>query len=370
MSLIVNRSIFCGSVDVFDSQQSNKTINFLNKYVKPEQVRPIIDACEKLFGVPMQDPILVTGGRGTSTIILFKAGEKEYICRVTDATRPSFFIDPASEIHNMWAVNPLDVAPMLWHADLQTGIIIMDYVKSMRLTSEQLDDDEQSEKLYAQLALKTKELHGAPDFTKESTNIFTDLEKTVKMLQPERAPSLAFDVLKTIRSLESIMKQYEVSVPSHKDLHSNNVLFTGDTVYFIDWELGANCDRFVDLACLSIFYVFDSSKDDLLLEKYFLQPPTEKQKAQLFLMKQICLCFYGFRLLRRVTGVEKMDLSKETVDLNSLPKFKDFILECYNGCSKSFNKDELKLFPYMYFNEAMKNIQSAEYQNAVKILSE
>jgi hypothetical protein len=116
--------------------------------------------------------------------------------------------------------------------------------------------------------------------------------------------------------------------------------------------------------------VFDQSKDDILLKSYFSETPTPKQKAQLFLMKQICLCFYGFRLLRRVTGVEKIDLSKEPMDLASLPKYKDFILECYNGCSKSFTKEELKIFPFMYLNEAMKNIQSPEYQKAIDILNQ
>src|ERR1700733_103265 len=122
---------------------SKQTISFLKEYVKPEQIDPIMNACKELFDTHMKDPVLLTGGRGTSKIILFKAEDKEYICRVTDATRPSFFIDPASEIHNMWAVNPLDVAPRLHYSDLQSGIIIMDYVKSTRLTSEHLEDEKQ-----------------------------------------------------------------------------------------------------------------------------------------------------------------------------------------------------------------------------------
>lgn len=348
----------------------DKIVKFLAATVKQEQVKPIIAVCKQLFGTEMENPVLVTGGRGTSKIIHFTAREKPYICRVTDATRPAFFINPECEIHNMWAVNPLGVAPRLHHADHQSGVIIMDYVQPIRLTQEMLEDEEHTADLYQELAEKVRTLHGGPAFTKDPTNIFTDLESTVKVAELKRVPQLAVDVLETIRSLEPLLKKHEECVPSHKDLHSNNVLYDGKKIFFIDWELGANCDRFVDLACVSIFYIFDSTKDEDLLRSYFGREPTEKEKAQLFLMKQACLCFYGFRLLRRVTGLGKVDLSQEERDPSTLPKFRDFILENYNGCSKSFTTEELKLFPFMFLSEAKKNIDSPAFKEAITALSE
>jgi thiamine kinase-like enzyme len=343
---------------------------FLQYNVKPEQVSHITETCMRLFGAAMENPSLLMGGRGTSKIILFEANNSPYICRVTDATRPAFFIDPASEIHNMWAVNDLHVAPKLHHADLQSGVIIMDYIQPSRLTPELFEDEQQSANLYRELGNKTRQLHQGPHFTNVPTNIFTDLESTIKVANIGRAPSLALEVLENIRKLEPVLNRHQVCVPSHKDLHSNNVLYDGISIYFIDWELGANADRFIDLACLSIFYAFDEHQDEELLKNYFQETPTPKQKAQAYLMKQVCLGFYGFRLLRRVTGIGEMDLSNVQMPAASLPKFKDFILQKYNCCSDSFTTEELKIFPFMFLNEAMKNMQSEKYQKAITILTQ
>ncbi|MBS0655803.1 MAG: phosphotransferase [Verrucomicrobia bacterium] len=352
------------------SSNIEKTLQFLQEYVKPEQVTPIIETCRDVFGCVMQNPVLLVGGRGTSQIIKFEANNHPYICRVVDATRPSFFIDPESEIHNMWAVNNLDVAPKLHHADLQAGIIIMDYIQPTRLTTDTLDDEQQISHLYAELGKKAKLLHGGPSFTETATNVFDDLESTLQTAKIDRAPDVAREVLEHVRNLAPVLNRHEVCTPCHKDLHSNNILLTDKSAFFIDWELGANCNRFVDLACLSIFFVFDAKYDDLLLEHYFGEKPTEEQQAQLFLMKQVCLAFYGIRLLRRVTGIGGMDLSKEQVNPNSLPAFRDFILSKYNCCSESFTTEQLKVFPFMFLHEAKKNIDSARFSEAIRVLTQ
>jgi hypothetical protein len=181
-------------------------------------------------------------------------------------------------------------------------------------------------------------------------------------------PEIGHKVLAAIRPLETILQKHQTVVPCHKDLHSNNVLYDGKKVYFIDWELGTNCDPHLDLATASLFFIFDAVKEKTFLKQYFGGEPTPEQNAYFFLMKQVTFCFFGCRLLRAVCGIRKKDLSKDDIATKQLPTFRDFALENYNGCSKSFTTDELSIFPFMYLREAMNGINSPQFKQSIDVL--
>lgn len=355
------------------SVSNAKFKEFLAKHIKQEQVSPVIQACENLFGktVDVQDFSLVTGGRNTSKIIRFKALNKEYVCRATDSTRTGFYIDVPSEVRIVKIVDAANLTPKTLFNDSTSGIIIMDYVPSIRLTSQILADTQGTE-FYVDLAQRLRALHSGADFTDAPTNIFKDVEKTAKAGEASLMPPLALDTLQEILKLEPIFKKYQKNVPSHKDLTSNNILYDGKRTYFIDWEMAANCDAIFDLAVMSVFYIFDSKKEEAYLKSYFQADPTQQQKAYFYLMKQLAFAFWSFKHLRRVTvGANKMDLSKEDfMNMKTLPKFQDFMLETFNGCSKVFTYDDLKLASYMFLREAVNNMKSEEYTKAVELLTE
>jgi thiamine kinase-like enzyme len=291
---------------------------YVAQYVKPEQVEPILEAFQKLFSSNIQSLTLLTNGRGTSKIFKLTADDKDYICRVTDSTRPAFFIDTDSEILNMKLVNDLEVAPKMVHDDAKSGVIIMECVNNMPLTTKMIDDKVEGPTIYKALSKSLANLHKGPSFPGETLNIFRDIEVRVKEADKSRMPEVALKVMNTAMSSESILKKHETTAPCHRDLHSNNVLYDGKRIYLIDWELGCNSDPYSDLGFASMFFVFDAEKEDIFLENYFGKKPTPEQKAYYFLMKQVCICCYASRLMRRVCGFGKMDLSKEQVDLAKL----------------------------------------------------
>jgi thiamine kinase-like enzyme len=349
--------------------QNKQVKELIAKYVKSEQVDPIMDAFKKLFNDKINELSLVTNGRGTSKIFKFSSEDNEYILRVTDSTRPAFFIDTDSEILNMQLVNDLEVAPKLHLADPRTGTIIMECVRNVPLTVEMVTNKEQSETLYSALAKSLANLHKGPDFPSKPINIFRDIEVRSKEAEASRIPQIAHKVLSSIMNVEKVMEKHQTTAPCHRDLHSNNVLYNGKRIYLIDWELGTNSDPISDLGFASMFFVFDPAKEEFFLEKYFGKAPTPEQKAYFFLMKQVCICCYACRLMRRVTGLGKMDLSKESVELDKLQNYRDFILENYNGCSKSFNNDDLKTFIYVFLKEALQNIESERFNKSIEVLS-
>lgn len=351
-------------------KQSGKLSEYLlSVHIKKEQVDPIIHACDRLFGRSMQQLCLLTGGRGTSKILKFSIADKEYVCRVVDSSRPAFFNKTVSEVYNMTIVNQLSLTPVVHFSDDQTGIMIMDYVNNIFLTTQILKDEEHSDPLYTQFAKSLHALHSGPRFAEEPTNIFTDVAVTAKGGDFKLMPSVSLDILNTISSLETVLKKHQISAPCHKELNGNNVLFDGKKIYFIDWEGSGNCDPFVDLAIASIFFIFNEKKEDLFLKSYFGATPTKEQKAHLYLMKQVCLCFYMFKSLRRVTGSARIDLSKEQVNLDSFQSYKDFVLEFFNGCSKVCTIEDFKTFTYVFLREVKKNIDSPRFKEAVELLS-
>ena len=337
--------------------------NSLSQIVKEDAVDPIIDACQRVFETSIKDFSLITGGRGTSKILKVTLdGGKEYVCRVTDSARSTFYIDTESEIKIMRHINDLGVAPKLHHADPESCVILMDSIANQRLTP----DHFKGEKLYSQLATALRNLHTGPLMQNEVTDIFKDLEATFKEGKFEHMPPAVLQALEKIRPLQEVLKKHQTVALCHKDLHSNNALYDGENLYLIDWELAANCDPFVDLAFATMFFTFDKDKEDLFLKNYFKADPTPNQRAHFFLMKQVVLCVYACRLLRKVTA--NFDISKDPIP-SSLPNYKDFVLENYNGCDRSFTPADLKTFAYMFLRELTQNLATNAFAESVQELS-
>jgi len=347
--------------------KTDQLSNLLKPYIQQERIHQVIKAIRESFSSKqihqIQEIQSVAGGRGTSKILKFRMGNKEYVIRLTDDSRPHFFIDPSSEIKRMKIADSLKVTPELIYANDKEGVLIMEFIENQRLTIDSLEDPG----LHQALAQNLKKLHEGPTLS-EDTNVFRDMEKTAKGGVPENLPGLAHEVMETVSPLEALLQPYFRSVPSHKELNSNNVLYDGNQFYFIDWETAANCDPFVDLAILSNFYVFNPKQEEIFLSEYFSGPPTDKQKAQLYLMKQVCLCFYAFKFLRRATLQGKVELSPEQI--KTLPNYRDFILDVFNGSSKTYTVEDFKRFAYIYLNEAAKNIQSSQFKESIQILKE
>lgn len=356
------------------SVKSFKEDEYLNEklspHVKEEQLQPIVAAFEKTFGKKqIKDLVLLTGGRGTSKIFKFEVDNKEHVCRVTDSARPNFFIDASSEVVRMKIASELGVTPKLHYADERTGVLIMDYIPNLRLTTQIQKCKGNTAPYYRLLAQTIKTLHKGPALSEKYEDIFSDVNRTAHASDRTMLPPESLTVMDVVLPLEKVLKGHQTNIPCHKELNGNNVLFDGKKIYFIDFESSGNCDPFVDLAILCNFFIFDSSKENLFLQSYFSSVPTPEQKAHLYLMKTVCLAFYAFKSQRRVTCMGKRDLSKECVDLKSFPKYKKFVLEFFNGCTKVLDMDDFRVLTYVFIREVLKKINSDSFRNAIQVLN-
>ncbi len=349
-------------------RNTNKNFNdVFSRYLEDHQMIDVLEAISAVFNArEVCDVTLLTGGRGTSKIFRISGRESEYVCRVTDAARPNFFVDPSSEIKNMKIASDLELTPRIHYSNEKTGILIMDHIKNLSLHP---SIDDAGMNLIQQLAENLSTLHNGPSFTQAPTSIFKDVEKVVKASDSQCMPGIAHEVIDSIFALEQILEKHQTSVPCHKELNGNNILFDGQRIYFIDWEASENCDPFVDLAIASIFFINNREREGAFLKYYFKKEPTAKQQAHLYLMKQVCLSFYAFKSLRRVIKSGKMDLSKEQVDLNSFPSYQELVLNYFNGCSKVCDINDFKIFTYVFLREALNNIRSSKFRESIQMLA-
>ncbi len=319
-------------------------------------------------GRKIENPALLTGGRGTSIVLKFTVDGKERVMRITDETRPHFVIDPASEIRSMKQAHQTGVTPALRYAEENTGILIYDYVPSVRLTGEML----QSSKLHAQLGGQLRKLHSGSPFVKQF-DLFHEMEKTAEAGNYRRMPLAALELLAEARKLKPVLSKHLISVPSHNELNSNNLLFDPKQrkFYFIDWEFAGNSDPFIDLAIVSKFLIFDPANEEAFLSSYFPSGITPKQRAQFTLIKQLCYTFYAYKHLRRLTGTMGENLSHVQLNLTAPASYNygEHMLSTFNGNTQPFTKECFEKNAMLCLREAMVRLQSPQYKKSVELLS-
>jgi tRNA A-37 threonylcarbamoyl transferase component Bud32 len=73
-------------------------------------------------------------------------------------------------------------------------------------------------------------------------------------------------IKEAIQLVQKYPKEY---VTSHNDLTTNNLLFSDDKIYLIDFEYAQSNDRYFDLASLCVEFSLDEVQTKLLMDSYF-----------------------------------------------------------------------------------------------------
>lgn len=100
----------------------------------------------------------------------------------------------------------------------------------------------------------------------------------------EKSTTLPSYLIEIKKKLLEDSKDTEGLVLCHGDVHANNVIWTKDKIFLIDWTCGGLDYPIVDLAVASMFWNFNSVQDDHLLKNYLCKMPDETivQKLAIF----------------------------------------------------------------------------------------
>jgi hypothetical protein len=92
-------------------------------------------------------------------------------------------------------------------------------------------------------------------------------------------------------------------VSSHNDPNPRNIIFDGERLWLIDWELAFRNDPLVDLAILTTEFAESAELEDLLLEAALGVAPDQRLRARLHMIRLLTRLFYGCIVLDSLGGV-------------------------------------------------------------------
>lgn len=91
-------------------------------------------------------------------------------------------------------------------------------------------------------------------------------------------------------------------VSSHNDPNPRNILFDGERLWLIDWELASRNDPLVDLAILTTEFAETSELEGLLLGAALGVVPDRRLRARLHVTRLLTRLFYGSIVLDSLGG--------------------------------------------------------------------
>jgi aminoglycoside phosphotransferase (APT) family kinase protein len=92
------------------------------------------------------------------------------------------------------------------------------------------------------------------------------------------------------------------SVSSHNDPNPRNILFDGERVWLVDWEMGFRNDPLVDVAILTTDLAETPGLEEALLQAAFNATPDRALRARLGIIRLLTRLFYGCVVLDSLIG--------------------------------------------------------------------
>lgn len=285
----------------------------------------------------------LSGGYSSPGLYKISAAGKHYVVRFSnDLWEPH---DRVREIDAMVLASNRGLAPKIFYADRQTGIILMEFLPKNKVVRwHNLDDS-----YIHQLALRMRYLHEGPAF-KDYSSIFDSVREMGAELEDDRL-NYVERALNLNDMLEAELKPDMLNKPCHNDLHPDNTIEFGDQIYFIDWEEAGPGDPFRDLATYAIFAAMTPAHEKTLLKAYLDRLPTEKELLKYYRLKRTVIVYFGLAML--MLG-QRQGLALPTEEeILRYPNLKDVDLKTYfaDGSPQAIQK-----LGFIFLSEAIESL--------------
>jgi hypothetical protein len=190
----------------------------------------------------------------------------------------------------MQAAAAVGVAPAVRHADAAQGVAVMDFVGNRPVASHPGGPAGLARDLGGLVA----RLQGAERFPRPG-----DDDVVATLLDGLRGSGMFAPGLLDahVEGLARIRQAHPWNpatfVPSHNDPNPRNLLFDGQRLWLVDWELGFRHDPLFDLAILSTELAAGPELEAILLAAALGRAPDEALGAKLQVVRLLTRLFYG-----------------------------------------------------------------------------
>lgn len=243
----------------------------------------------------------ITGGVSGAQILCFDIRDRRYVLRLEPERIE--LRDRQRGFACMAAAAAAGVAPPVRYADPTAGVAIMDFV-SARPLSEHPGGPAGMVRELGELTARVQTTTPFP--------VLGDYPEMIGSMLATLGASGLFPaglLVPHVDGLARIRVAYPWDsaslVSSHNDPNPRNILFDGERLWLIDWELAFRNDPLVDIAILTTELAGTSQLEDILLEAAFGCAPDELLRARLSLMRLLTRLFYGCIVLENFTGTPR-----------------------------------------------------------------
>ncbi len=272
----------------------------------PEARRDAVRAAlSATFGTAAADDFqLMKGGVSGALIGRFEVREGTYVLRL-EPERIALN-DRRRHYACMTVAADAGAAPSIHYADPVTGVAIMDFVSRGPLSAHTASAfPGGSAGLVRALGSLVARVQATPPFPM----IFGDRDPIGLLLAQVGAssPFLAPGQLDPhaegfVRIRAALPWDVEALVSCHNDPNPRNILFDGDRLWLVDWELGSRHDPLMDVAIMTTNLPETPEIENTLLEAAFGAPSNDALRARLSVIWLLARLSYGCIVLDSLAG--------------------------------------------------------------------
>jgi aminoglycoside phosphotransferase (APT) family kinase protein len=230
----------------------------------------------------------IRGGVSGALIARFDVGERNYVLR----------IEPERvALHHrqrgfacMAAAAVAGAAPPVHYCDPAAGVAIMDFV-SGRPLSEHPGGAAGLARTLGELISKVQATPPFPmlgSFPEVIGSVFAGMSKSSFFSAGQLDPHA-----EGLARISALPWDTSSLVSCHNDPNPRNILFDGERVWLIDWEMAFRNDPLVDLAILTTELLEAPELEDVLLRAAFGRMPDRRLRARLGVIRLLTRLYYG-----------------------------------------------------------------------------
>ncbi len=248
------------------------------------ELQPFLDRLIPLLGPLEGEPRPLEGGITNRNYRATFAG-REHVIRLPGRDTELLGIDRAAEGRAASAAAELGVAPPVTAVLEDPPCLVCEFVPGRQVTEEDLREPGLLENLARTLA-RLHQGGQAPRVAFSPFRVVEDYDATAR----RRGASIPDDFAPAharAKRIEAALGDAGEHAPvlCHNDLLAGNLLVDGDRIWIVDWEYAGSGDRWFDLGNLAVNNGLGPDEEDRLLAAYFDQPPDDRRRAALGLMR-------------------------------------------------------------------------------------
>lgn len=334
----------------FDSKEK------ITSLIDENQVETIVKDALSISGdVTVQK---LGGGSSDAQIFTVHSDSQKYVIR---------FLTHKSLKEREWEISSLQIAsksdygPHVYFADVDRGIIIMEFLPHQNISNEL----RRSDLLYELLAKFLKKIHNGPKFENiQDRNVFDVINKIIQELKNKCDKAIPLSKIENIIKIihQTLASHLEVA-PCHNDLNLNNLIFLGNEFKAIDYEYASQENPYFDIATIAIFYCVKPAYENILLSTYLERQPSAKEMAKLYLMKQVAFIVYGLTILQMTPELYQYAELK-------VPSYIEFLKEWSEEKINLENPETKLKFAKVMINNVIANSESQKFSDALNVLTQ